>query len=145
MNSGGLPQPAVQGWVANRFYYQTSIPIKDAAVMANCRDRDTRRLWAQRIIDHDGIEGEDGGIEAWLQLGEAVGLSREELNDERHVLPGVRFAVDAYVNFAARGNLRRSGLFVANRTLCTENSSASVGQLAFDLSVDSRTRLYLLS
>lgn len=100
MNSGGLPQPAVRGWVANRFYYQTSIPIKDAAVMANCRDRDTRRLWAQRIIDHDGIEGEDGGIEAWLQLGEAVGLSHEELSDERHVLPGVRFAVDAYVNFA---------------------------------------------
>ena len=100
MNSGGLPEPAVQGWVANRFYYQTSIPIKDAAVMANCRDRDARRLWAQRIIDHDGIEGEDGGIEAWLQLGEAVGLSREELSDERHVLPGVRFAVDAYVNFA---------------------------------------------
>ena len=100
MNSGGLPREAVLGWVANRFYYQTSIPIKDAAVMANCRDRDTRRLWAQRILDHDGIDGDEGGIEAWLQLGDAVGLAREELLDERHVLPGVRFAVDAYVNFA---------------------------------------------
>jgi len=100
MNSGGLPREAVQGWVANRFYYQTSIPIKDAAIMANCRDRDTRRLWIQRIIDHDGTEGSDGGIEAWLRLGEAVGMEREELIDERHVLPGVRFAVDAYVNFA---------------------------------------------
>jgi len=100
MNTGGLPREAVQGWVANRFYYQTSIPIKDAAIMANCRDRDARRLWAKRIIDHDGLEGTDGGIEAWLQLGEAVGLNRDELQDERHVLPGVRFAVDAYVNFA---------------------------------------------
>ena len=100
MNSGGLPRDAVQGWVSNRFYYQTSIPIKDAAVMANCRDRDMRRQWAQRILDHDGIKGDEGGIEAWLQLGEAVGLSREELLDERHVLPGVRFAIDAYVNFA---------------------------------------------
>ena len=100
MNSGGLDKSAVQGWVANRFYYQVCIPIKDAAVMANCPDRDTRRLWVQRIIDHDGTDGEDGGIEAWLQLAEAVGLSREEVLDERHVLPGVKFAVDAYVNFA---------------------------------------------
>lgn len=100
MNAGELDEAAIRGWVANRFYYQTSIPIKDAAVMANCRDRDARRLWVQRIIDHDGVEGEDGGIEAWLQLGEAVGLEREALLDERHVLPGVRFAVDAYVNFA---------------------------------------------
>lgn len=100
MNAGELEREAVRGWVANRYYYQTSIPIKDAAIMANCLDRDARRLWIQRIIDHDGTSGDDGGIEAWLQLGEAVGLSRDELVDERHVLPGVRFAVDAYVNFA---------------------------------------------
>ena len=100
MNTGGLNKEAVKGWVANRFYYQVCIPIKDAAVMANCTDRDTRRQWVQRIIDHDGVEGNDGGIEAWLQLAEAVGLSREEVEDERHVLPGVKFAVDAYVNFA---------------------------------------------
>ena len=100
MNSGDLDRAAIQGWVANRFYYQTSIPVKDAAVLANCRDRDARRLWVQRIIDHDGTNGEEGGIEAWLRLGEAVGLSRIEVLDERHVLPGVRFAVDAYVNFA---------------------------------------------
>nr|WP_259054200.1 pyrroloquinoline-quinone synthase PqqC [Methylohalomonas lacus] len=100
MNTGKLEKKAIQGWVANRFYYQTSIPIKDAAIMANCTDRDTRRLWVQRIIDHDGTQGNDGGIEAWLQLGEAVGLSREELQSEQHVLPGVRFAIDAYVNFA---------------------------------------------
>ncbi len=102
MNSGKLDKPAVQGWVANRFYYQISIPIKDAAVMANCPERDVRRHWVQRIIDHDGTEGAEGGIEAWLQLGEAVGLKREELWSQEHVLPGVRFAVDAYVNFARR-------------------------------------------
>ena len=100
MNAGELDEAAVRGWVANRFHYQTSIPIKDAAIMANCSDRDARRQWVQRIIDHDGTAGADGGIEAWLQLGEAVGLSREEIIDERHVLPGVRFAVDAYVHFA---------------------------------------------
>ena len=100
MNGGELDRSAIQGWVANRFYYQTSIPVKDAAVLANCRDRDARRLWVQRILDHDGASGDEGGIEAWLRLGEAVGLSREEVLDERHVLPGVRFAVDAYVNFA---------------------------------------------
>ena len=102
MNTGKLDKPAIQGWVANRFYYQTTIPIKDAAIMANCPDRDARRKWVQRIIDHDGEEGEDGGIEAWLQLGEAVGLTREELLSYEHVLPGVRFAIDAYLNFARR-------------------------------------------
>lgn len=100
MNSGKLEKAAIQGWVANRFYYQTSIPVKDAAIMANCRDRDVRRLWVQRIIDHDGTRGDEGGIEAWLQLGEAVGLAREDLVSEKHVLPGVRFAIDAYYNFA---------------------------------------------
>ncbi|OGT82508.1 MAG: pyrroloquinoline quinone biosynthesis protein PqqC [Gammaproteobacteria bacterium RIFCSPLOWO2_02_FULL_61_13] len=104
MNSGKLEKPAIQGWVANRFYYQTSIPVKDAAIMANCRDRDVRRLWVQRIIDHDGTQGDEGGIEAWLQLGEAVGLTRAELISEQHVLPGVRFAIDAYVNFARHAN-----------------------------------------
>jgi pyrroloquinoline-quinone synthase len=100
MNSTGISQDAVRGWVANRFYYQTSIPVKDVAVMANCRDRDTRRLWAQRIIDHDETAGNEGGIEAWLRLGEAVGLTRKELYNECHVLPGVRFSIDAYLNFA---------------------------------------------
>ena len=100
MNEGGLDKEAVKGWVANRFYYQTTIPIKDAAIMSNCTDRDARRQWVQRIIDHDGIEGEDGGIEAWLQLAEAVGLSREETLSYDHVLPGVKFAIDAYLNFA---------------------------------------------
>jgi pyrroloquinoline-quinone synthase len=102
MNSGKLDKPAIQGWVANRFYYQTTIPVKDAAIMANCPDRDTRRQWVKRIIDHDGVEGDEGGIEAWLQLGEAVGLTREEILSYEHVLPGVRFAIDAYTNFARR-------------------------------------------
>jgi pyrroloquinoline-quinone synthase len=102
MNEGGLDKEAVQGWVANRFYYQTTIPIKDAAIMSNCSDRDARRQWVQRIIDHDGTEDDDGGIEAWLQLAKAVGLSREETLSYEHVLPGVKFAIDAYLNFARR-------------------------------------------
>ena len=99
MHEGRCTQQQIQGWVANRFYYQICIPVKDANVLANCPDRDTRRLWAQRILDHDGYGDAEGGIEAWLRLGEACGLSREEMISQQHVLPGVRFAVDAYVNF----------------------------------------------
>jgi pyrroloquinoline-quinone synthase len=99
MNSGQCTKAQVQGWVYNRFYYQIAIPIKDAAIMSNMPDRDQRRLWIQRIIDHDGTQGEEGGIEAWLRLGEACGLKREEITSLKHVLPGVRFAVDAYINF----------------------------------------------
>ncbi len=102
MDSGQLDRDAIQGWVANRYYYQISIPRKDGAILANCPDREVRRLWIQRLLDHDGRGDDPGGIEAWLQLGEAVGLEREDLESERRVLPGVRFAVDAYVNFARR-------------------------------------------
>jgi pyrroloquinoline-quinone synthase len=122
MNEGQLSPEALRGWVANRFYYQRNIPIKDAAILANCPVREVRRAWIHRILDHDGasvkdLEGgapatpggtdspelappNEGGIEAWLRLGEACGISRDELLDNRHLVPGVRFAVDAYVNFA---------------------------------------------
>jgi len=101
MANGELSREQLQGWVANRFYYQLMIPQKDAALLANCPDAATRRRWVQRLLDHDGHEGEEGGIEAWLALGEAVGLSREALLSQEHVLPGVRFAVDAYRHFVA--------------------------------------------
>jgi pyrroloquinoline-quinone synthase len=100
MNEGSLSCGQIQGWVANRFYYQETIPRKDAAILANCPERAVRRRWIRRILDHDGTADGEGGIEAWLRLGEAVGLPREELADERHVVPGVRFAVDAYLAFA---------------------------------------------
>ena len=100
MNSGRLGREAIQTWVTNRFYYQTCIPIKDAAILSNCPHREVRRLWLHRIVDHDGTQDDEGGIGAWLRLGEACALSREELLAGRQVIPGVRFAVDAYVNFA---------------------------------------------
>jgi pyrroloquinoline-quinone synthase len=102
MNAGKLDRAAIQTWVANRFYYQVNIPIKDAAIISNCPVRDVRRLWLHRITDHDGTQGDEGGIEAWLRLGAACGLSRRVLLAQEQVLPGVRFAVDAYVNFTRR-------------------------------------------
>jgi pyrroloquinoline-quinone synthase len=100
MQGGQLSREALRGWVANRFYYQQCIPLKDAAILSNCPLREVRRCWIHRIVDHDGDESSEGGIEAWLRLGQACGLPREELLDGRHLLPGVRFAVDAYVHFA---------------------------------------------
>lgn len=104
MNAGEATRAQIQGWVANRFYYQISIPRKDAALLANCPDRAIRRLWVRRLFDHDGGEGMEGGIEAWLRLGEACGLSREALWSQAQVLPGVRFAVDGYVNFVRQAH-----------------------------------------
>jgi pyrroloquinoline-quinone synthase len=102
LNSGAANREQIQGWVANRFYYQISIPIKDAAILANCPDRAVRRNWVQRILDHDGYGDDPGGIESWLRLAEAVGLPRNRVEGLTEVLSGVRFAVDAYVNFARR-------------------------------------------
>ncbi len=100
MDAGELTRAELQRWVTNRFYYQKCIPLKDAAIMSNCPEVEVRREWIQRIIDHDGTTEGTGGIESWLRLGEALGVSRGELVSERGVLPGVRYAVDAYVNFA---------------------------------------------
>lgn len=112
LNTGRATPEQVRGWVANRFYYQIAIPIKDAAVLSNCPDAAVRRGWVQRILDHDGFElggvKDAGGIEAWLRLAQAVGLAREEVQDLRHVVPAMRFAVDAYVNFARRAPWQES-------------------------------------
>jgi pyrroloquinoline-quinone synthase len=100
MDAGQLTREELQRWVANRFYYQKSIPLKDAAILANCPEVEIRREWVQRIIDHDGTTDGTGGTDSWLALGEALGVSRDELLSEQRVLPAVRYAVDAYVNFA---------------------------------------------
>ena len=102
MNAGQLDEVSIRKWVVNRFYYQVNIPIKDAAILSNCPLREVRRIWRHRIEDHDGSEGGEkpGGIESWLRLGAACGISSEEMFDPRSILPGVRFAVDAYVHLA---------------------------------------------
>jgi pyrroloquinoline-quinone synthase len=102
LNSGRARREQIRGWVANRYYYQINIPVKDAAILANCDERAVRRNWVQRILDHDGCGSDPGGIESWLRLAEAVGLDRARVESLTEVLPGVRFAVDAYVNFARR-------------------------------------------
>jgi len=102
LNGGKASREQIRGWVANRFYYQINIPIKDAAILANCEERMVRRNWVQRILDHDGYGEDGGGIDSWLRLAEAVGLTRLQVESLGDVVPGMRFAVDAYVNFARR-------------------------------------------
>jgi pyrroloquinoline-quinone synthase len=105
MHEGLLSQRELQSWVANRFYYQTRIPIKDALIMAKSEDSAFRRMWLRRVLDHDGTAEGEGGIELWLRLGEAVGLERQRLLSFSAVLPGVRFACDAYVNLVREASL----------------------------------------
>ena len=93
----------MRSWVANRYYYQTQIPVKDAAILANLPSAAHRRAWISRIHDHDGTgDGADGGTASWIALARAVGLDEDDVRSERDVAPGTRFAVDAYVNFARR-------------------------------------------
>lgn len=99
MHRGELSRDEFQCWILNRFCYQKNIPIKDAIILSKLEDREDRRRWIHRIVEHDGSQHGEGGIEAWLKLGEAAGMSRNAMMDEANILPGVRFAVDAYVNF----------------------------------------------
>jgi pyrroloquinoline-quinone synthase len=100
LHAGDLTAPELRTWAANRWYYQSVLPVKDAAIISNCPLPEIRRAWLPRIVYHDGTEEGTGGREYWLRLCEAFGLDRAEVLDERHVVPGVRFAVDAYISFA---------------------------------------------
>ncbi len=117
MHQGGLGREQLQAWTLNRFYYQTRIPIKDAIILSKAEDPAFRRIWIERVRDHDGREehGKDGGLELWLRLAEAVGLERAEVASLRSVLPGVRFACDAYVSLC-----RESPVVVAVASSLTE-------------------------
>ena len=95
----------VQAWALNRYYYQAMIPIKDACLIARCDDRGLRREWRSRLVDHDGEREGDGGIARWLRLTDGLGLDREYVTSLRGLLPGTRFAVDAYVHFVREKTL----------------------------------------
>ncbi len=102
MHEGKLNREQLQQWVLNRYYYQSRVPIKDAIILSKSEDPAFRRMWIQRIHDHDGDREGEGGLALWLQLAEGVGLDPEEVASFRKVLPGVRFACDAYVQLVQR-------------------------------------------
>lgn len=99
MRDGALTKGQIQAWALNRYYYQSRIPIKDAALMSRMVDPDLRRIWSQRVVDHDGTREGRGGLEKWLHLCERLGLDRGYVISEGGVLPATKFAVDAYVHF----------------------------------------------
>jgi coenzyme PQQ biosynthesis protein C len=105
LHGGKCTKGQVQAWALNRYYYQASIPLKDASLIARCDDPAVRREWRSRLVDHDG-EGEgDGGIARWLKLTNGVGLDRDDVTALRGLLPATRFAVDAYVRFVREKTL----------------------------------------
>lgn len=99
LHGGKLNFRQVQAWALNRYYYQSRIPIKDATLIARTNDPALRREWRSRLVDHDGAAPGDGGIERWLKLTSGLGLERDYVVSTAGILPGTRFAVDAYVNF----------------------------------------------
>jgi len=115
MHDGRLGQSDLQRWVVNRYYYQTRIPIKDALILAKSEDPAFRRVWIHRLHDHDGLVDGEGGLAQWVRLGQAVGLAAADVTSGRLVLPGVRFACDAYVQL-----VRESSLVVAVASSLTE-------------------------
>jgi len=105
MHEGRLSRGQLQAWALNRAYYQSIIPIKDAIILSRSTDPEFRRTWRKRIVDHDGAGDQPGGIEKWIRLAEATGLDRARVVSGAEVLPGVRFAVDAYVDLVSRRSL----------------------------------------
>ena len=101
MHEGKLTREQLQAWALNRYYYQSRIPIKDAIILSRSTDPNFRRAWLKRILDHDGVGDRPGGIEKWIRLAEATGVHRNEVMAECKVLPGVRYAVDAYLDLVS--------------------------------------------
>jgi coenzyme PQQ biosynthesis protein C len=99
MNAGELSKGQLQAWSLNRYYYQSMIPVKDSVILSRMENADMRRIWRQRIIDHDGDSDDQGGIARWIALTDGLGLGRDYVVQGKGILPATRFAVDAYVNF----------------------------------------------
>ena len=105
LHSGRCTKGQVQAWALNRYYYQAMIPIKDASLIARCDDLQIRREWRSRLVDHDGERDGDGGVARWLRLTDGLGLDCDYVTSLRGLLPGTRFAVDAYVRFVREKTL----------------------------------------
>ena len=99
LHDGQLSRGQVQAWALNRYYYQSSIPVKDATLLARLPSAELRREWRRRLVDHDGDAPNTGGVARWLKLAEGVGLDRDYVLSGAGILPATRFAVDAYVAF----------------------------------------------
>ena len=105
LHTGQLAKGQVQAWALNRYYYQSRIPMKDAALLSRCEDRALRREWLVRLLDHDGIGDQEGGIVRWLRLCQGLGLDPAYVQSEEGILPATKFAVDAYVRFVRERTL----------------------------------------
>jgi coenzyme PQQ biosynthesis protein C len=105
MNAGELTKRQLQAWALNRYYYQAMIPMKDAAILSRMEDAGLRRVWRQRIIDHDGDARDEGGIARWIALTDGLGLERRYVVSTEGILPATRFAVDAYLHFVRERSL----------------------------------------
>ncbi|HET7848250.1 MAG TPA: pyrroloquinoline-quinone synthase PqqC [Pseudolabrys sp.] len=105
LHGGKCSKGQVQAWALNRYYYQAMIPIKDASLIARCEDSAIRREWRSRLVDHDGEREGEGGIARWLKLTDGLGLDRDYVTSLRGLLPGTRFAVEAYVHFVREKTL----------------------------------------
>jgi pyrroloquinoline-quinone synthase len=127
MHEGKLSRGQLQAWALNRFYYQSRIPIKDAIIVSRSEDPEFRRAWGKRILNHEGDGTRPGGIEKWLRLIEATGLDRQQALEGRGILPAVRVAVDAYVEF-----VRSRSLLEAVASSLTELFSGSLIALRMD-------------
>ena len=101
MHDGKLSRRHLQAWALNRYYYQSRIPVKDAIILSRGTDAEFRRAWLKRVTDHDGSGDQPGGIEKWIRLAEATGVKRAGVISESNILPGVRYAVDAYLRLVS--------------------------------------------
>jgi coenzyme PQQ biosynthesis protein C len=143
LHAGHCTYEEVQAWALNRYCYQAMIPIKDATILTRMGDAADRRLWRKRIEDHDGLRDGDGGIERWLQLTDSLGFPRTYVVATEGILPGTRFAVEAYVAFC-----RDRSLLEAVASSLTELFSPSiihervVGMLAHYAFVSKETLAY---
>ena len=121
LHAGGCTRGQVQAWALNRYYYQSRIPAKDATLLARLPTADLRRAWRSRLVDHDGEAEGQGGVARWLKLAENVGLDRAHVESTAGILPGTRFAVDAYVAF-----VRDRSLLEAVASSLTEMFSSTI-------------------
>ena len=120
LHGGKLNKGQVQAWALNRYYYQSTIPLKDAMVISRFRDRNIRMEWRHRIEDHDGDLGSEGGIERWLKLTEGLGLDTRLCRIHRRHLAGDALCGGSLCAFLPRPNAAGGHRLLADRIVRAE-------------------------
>jgi pyrroloquinoline-quinone synthase len=74
-----LPKESLKQYAKEYFHFEAMYPTFLSAVHSRCSDRKARQLLLDNLWDEE--HGEENHVELWLRFCDALGLDREEVEN----------------------------------------------------------------